>query len=270
MVWRSLVIFTRSSRAASSGAEGARGAAGARAAAGAGAAARAASISPLVTRASLPVPASMAGFSPLSAASLATAGPFGTGRRGSRGLSFSLGRFHLGRLGLGASALTGAAAGAALAAPEPSPMEPSSAPTPTVSPSLAMISESTRPRARAPRRDLVGLQLDDRLVGGDGVAGLLEPLADRCLGDRFAQRRNADLGGHARSSSPFAGYGAGTPSGLANAGRGSVQPRASCRNALSCARCLDISPVAVAAEAGRPVLARPRRGRAGLFHTHSR
>ena len=56
MVWRSLVIFTRSSREASSGADGARtctGAAGA-AAATAGPVAIAASMSPLVTRPSLP------------------------------------------------------------------------------------------------------------------------------------------------------------------------------------------------------------------------
>src|SRR5262249_32905223 len=43
-------------------------------------------------------------------------------------------------------------------------------------------------------RDLVGLELDQRFVDRDGIARLLEPLADRRLGHRFAERRNADVG----------------------------------------------------------------------------
>ena len=43
-------------------------------------------------------------------------------------------------------------------------------------------------------RHLVGFELDQRLVDGDGVARLLEPLADGRLGDGFAEGRNADLG----------------------------------------------------------------------------
>jgi hypothetical protein len=77
MVWRSFVIFTRSSRDASSGAEGARICTGA---AGWGAAAppvaMAASMSPLVTRPSRPEPGTCAGLTPLSAARRETAGPF--------------------------------------------------------------------------------------------------------------------------------------------------------------------------------------------------
>ena len=79
MVWRSLVMRTRSSRAASSGFEGARGAAGL---ASGGCGRRggrplgvASSMSPLVTRPSLPLPFRVAGSMPDSRAILATAGP---------------------------------------------------------------------------------------------------------------------------------------------------------------------------------------------------
>ena len=50
-------------------------------------------------------------------------------------------------------------------------------------------------------RDLVGLEAGDRLVRRDRLAGLLEPLAERRLGDRFAQRRDFDVGRHASSLS---------------------------------------------------------------------
>jgi hypothetical protein len=45
-------------------------------------------------------------------------------------------------------------------------------------------------------RDLVGLQLDDRLVRLDLLADLLEPFGDRGLGDRFAEGRDLDLHAH--------------------------------------------------------------------------
>ncbi len=81
MVWRRRVIFTRSSRDASSGGDGARAwIAAADCATGVGAAAArsiAASMSPLVTRPSLPEPGTVAGSMPVSAASLRTEG--GTG-----------------------------------------------------------------------------------------------------------------------------------------------------------------------------------------------
>jgi hypothetical protein len=73
---------------------------------------------------------------------------------------------------------------------------PSSAPTPTVSPSLAVISRARRRQARHLDGHLVGLELDQRLVGLDRVAGLLEPLADGRFGDGFAEGRDADFGGH--------------------------------------------------------------------------
>src|SRR3954468_19663026 len=96
-------------------------------------------MSPLVTRPSLPEPGTVAASTPLSAESLRTDGANGA----SDGTAF-------GAAGAGAeagaAALAGAAAGAAAAAlapAAPSLINPSSAPTATVSPSLAEISPST-------------------------------------------------------------------------------------------------------------------------------
>ena len=44
-------------------------------------------------------------------------------------------------------------------------------------------------RRRHLEGDFVGFEFDQRLVDRDGLAGLLEPLADRRLGHRFAERR---------------------------------------------------------------------------------
>ena len=44
--------------------------------------------------------------------------------------------------------------------------------------------------------DLVGLELDQRLVDFDLVAGLLEPLADDRFRDAFAQSRHANFRRH--------------------------------------------------------------------------
>ena len=81
MVWRSRVMRTRSSRAASSAGDGARTCtAAAVAATGVGAAAArsiAASMSPLVTRPSLPVPGTVAASRPDSAESFRTDGASG-------------------------------------------------------------------------------------------------------------------------------------------------------------------------------------------------
>src|ERR1700682_6813147 len=86
MVWRSRVIFTRSSRAASSAGDGARtctAAAGWLTGVGADAAfSIAASMSPLVTRPSLPEPGTVAASSPLSAESLRTDGANGASAAG--------------------------------------------------------------------------------------------------------------------------------------------------------------------------------------------
>ena len=45
-------------------------------------------------------------------------------------------------------------------------------------------------------RDLVGFEASDRFVGLHRIAGLLEPLSERRLRDRLAQRWNLDLGRH--------------------------------------------------------------------------
>jgi hypothetical protein len=89
-----------------------------------------ASMSPLVTRPSLPVPATAAGSTPDSAASLRTEGACGPSA------------FFAGAGAALASAF-GVGFAAALAPPAPSLIEPSRAPTETVSPSLAAIDAST-------------------------------------------------------------------------------------------------------------------------------
>src|SRR5262245_30169352 len=119
MVWRSRVIFTRSSRAASSAGEGAltcTEAAGWLTGVGADAAfSIAASMSPLVTRPSLPEPGTVEASTPLSAESLRTDGASGA----SDATAFGAGAGAAGA-GAGAVALAGAAAGFAALAAAPS------------------------------------------------------------------------------------------------------------------------------------------------------
>ena len=50
-------------------------------------------------------------------------------------------------------------------------------------------------------RDLVSLEAGDRLVDRDGVAGLLQPLAEGGFGDRFTQDGDGDFGCHILGSS---------------------------------------------------------------------
>ena len=144
MVWRSRVMRTRSSRAASSAGDGARTCIAAAVAAtgvgGAAARSMAASMSPLVTRPSLPVPGTAAASRPDSAESFRTDGASGT----SAALAAAGGERRLRRRGRRRGGLGRAgAAVAALLAPTPSLIWPSTAPTATVSPSLAAISLST-------------------------------------------------------------------------------------------------------------------------------
>src|SRR5260370_25585389 len=101
----------------------------------------AASMSPLVTRPSLPEPGTVEASIPLSAESLRTDGASGA----SDGCAFGAagaGAAAAGGGAAGAAALTGAAAAAGLAPAAPSVISPSNAPTATVSPSLAAISPS--------------------------------------------------------------------------------------------------------------------------------
>src|SRR5579862_4834756 len=95
MVWRSRVIFTRSSRAASSAGDGARtctAAAGWLTGVGAEAAfSIAASMSPLVTRPSLPEPDTVEASMPLSADILRTDGDGGASPGGAFGAGAAAG-----------------------------------------------------------------------------------------------------------------------------------------------------------------------------------
>jgi hypothetical protein len=44
--------------------------------------------------------------------------------------------------------------------------------------------------------DLLGLELDDGLAGGDGLALALQPARDARFDDRFTELRNDDVDGH--------------------------------------------------------------------------
>src|SRR5262245_22226867 len=95
-------------------------------------------MSPLVTRPSLPEPRTVEASTPLSADSLRTEGASGASA------GAALGGAVAGIGAAGAAAFAGAAAaGFAAGAAAPSLIMPSSAPTATVSPSLAAISPST-------------------------------------------------------------------------------------------------------------------------------
>ena len=63
--------------------------------------------------------------------------------------------------------------------------------------------EHTGRRGRHLDGHLVGLELHHRLIGGDGIAHLLEPLADRRLGDALAQRGHPDVSRHQFGPSVF-------------------------------------------------------------------
>src|SRR3954451_8852326 len=95
-------------------------------------------MSPLVTRPSLPEPGTVEASTPLSAESFRTEGASGASDGGALAAGAGAGAAAGAEAGLAAA---GAAAGLAPAAP--SLIWPSSAPTATVSPSLAMISPST-------------------------------------------------------------------------------------------------------------------------------
>ncbi len=145
MVCRSRVIRTRSSRAASSGGDGARTwTAAAGVATGVGCAAArsmAASMSPLVTRPSLPVPGTAAASMPVSAAILRTDGA--EARRPPALWELPPASAMLRAVALAAPFRRASPAALAGAAPAPSLIAPRRAPTATVSPSLTATSVST-------------------------------------------------------------------------------------------------------------------------------
>ena len=134
IVWRSRVMCTRSSRAASSAGDGARICTGAATGVGVAAArSMAAIMSPLVTCPCMPLPATFDGSTPLSAAILRTDG----------GIGISVDLPGAAGAGFGCSAGFCGAGAAFGAAPAPSLICPSNAPTATVSPSFTAMSEST-------------------------------------------------------------------------------------------------------------------------------
>src|SRR5579859_211364 len=155
IVARSRVMRTRSSRAASSGGDGARTAtAAAGCATGSGCAAArsmAASMSPLVRRPSLPVPGTVEASRPLSAASFRTAGASGTSAGGLGGAVFGAcvaagcwrGTGCSGPASIGLARSVFCSGRPAGTAPGPSLISPSSAPTATVSPSLTAMLAKT-------------------------------------------------------------------------------------------------------------------------------
>src|ERR1700761_8393784 len=96
-------------------------------------------MSPLVTRPSLPEPGTVEASTPLSAESFRTDGASGA----SDGGTFGAAAAGAGAAAGGGGAAAGFAAGGGAAAAVPSLIWPSSAPTATVSPSLAAMSPST-------------------------------------------------------------------------------------------------------------------------------
>ena len=136
---------------------------------------------------------------------------------------------------------------------------PSSAPTATVSPSLTAISDEHAGGGRRHfQRHLVGFQLHQRLVDGDGFARLLEPFADGRFRDRFAEGGDADVSHNVLSScwnsaeSSWRRQDKRTRDDRYPAGVNRVLPQRLVQELLELRRCFDIWPTAGEAAAGRP------------------
>ncbi|MGY4448830.1 hypothetical protein ACVWZR_003490 [Bradyrhizobium sp. i1.3.1] len=171
MVWRRRVILTRSSRAASSAGDGARtwtAAAGWLTGVGAEAARSiAASMSPLVTRPSLPEPGTVEASMPVSAESFRTDGASGASAGGAFAAGAGAGAAATAAGAAAAAGFAGAAAG--FAAPAPSVIWPSSAPTATVAPSAATISLSVP--AEGAGTSMVTLSVSSSTKGSSTATG---------------------------------------------------------------------------------------------------
>ena len=115
------------------------------------------------------------------------------GRGAARGRRPAARRHGAGSTGAGSA---GAGSGAAGATSAPAgAMRASTVPTSTVSPSWHEdLGEDALAGARHLGVDLVGRDLEQRLVARDRLARLLEPLRDRALGDGHAHLRHHDLG----------------------------------------------------------------------------
>ena len=154
----------------------------------------AASTSPFSTWPRLPVPATVTSHG--IRIDIIVGGDLGRGRsrrhfRAGRWARFSRGQV---RWSSGAAGAAAGAEGAAAAAPAPAVICPSRAPGATVSPSFAVISDSTPAEGAFDfEGNLVGLEFEQGLVGLHGIAGLFEPAADGGLRDGFAESGNTNF-----------------------------------------------------------------------------
>src|SRR6185295_13612755 len=132
---------------------------------------------------------------------------------------------------------------------------------------LAVLSRDVAEHARGRRRHLdghlIGLELDERLVDRNRITRFLEPFADCCLGHGFAESGHADVSHGAIIPCGRAGRWKTTEDAepttderkcLVRCGPSCVlhYPSAASNSALSCLRCNGIWPTAVAAAAARP------------------
>src|SRR3984957_5476044 len=234
----------------------------------------AASMSPLVTRPSLPEPGTVAASMPLSADILRTDGANGASAGGAFcTAAAAAGAAAGGGDGGAAAALAGAGAAAGLAAAAaPSLICPSNAPTATVSPSLAAI--SPRVPADGAGTSMVTLSVSSSTSGSSTATASPAFLNQRpivasvtdspSVGTRISVMvcfLNPVRSSSAKADDPVIRDGhylmkaarvTGCPAFAGHDGLQISQFSASSSKALSCARCLVIKPVAVAAAAARP------------------
>src|SRR5258708_6469465 len=231
----------------------------------------AASMSPLVTRPSLPEPGTVEASMPLSAEILRTDGASGASEGGA--LATTGAGAGAAVAGFGASlAGAGATAGAGLAATAPSEIWPSKAPTATVSPSLATISPSVP--AEGAGTSMVTLSVSSSTSGSSTATASPAFLNQRpmvasvtdspSVGTRISvivSSLSTLSSSSAKADDPVSRDGrdlvrtapvTGCPAFAGHDDLQFLQFSASSRSALSCARCFDIKPVAVAAAAARP------------------
>ena len=67
------------------------------------------------------------------------------------------------------------------------------------------LAKRTGSRCRHLERHLVGLELDNRLIGGDGIAGLLDPAGHRRIRYGFTKSGNCDFDRHGAAASSVRG-----------------------------------------------------------------
>ncbi len=157
--------------------------------AGAGAAEAAATTSSLVMRPSLPVPLIVAGSTPCSSTARRTEGDRAAGPSSAGAAAGGDG---------GGSSGSGQAQPGVLRRERPARVDRRDhrADLDGVADLHGLLAHDAGDGRRHLYRDLVGFQAGDRFIDGHGIAGLLQPFAERCLGDRFAQHGHFDFGCH--------------------------------------------------------------------------